>query len=71
MRPGYRWLVDRIKTRYSSKSHTQLTDEVQLRPFDRGTPAYEVDARKSNDVFKSSTESHQIKKTMQIDLDSV
>lgn len=71
MRPGYRWLVDKIKTRYSSKSHTQLTDEMQLRPFDRGTPAYQVNARKSSDISKSSTESHQIKKTVQIDLDAV
>lgn len=71
MRPGYRWLVDRIKTGCSCTSHTQLTDEVQLRPFNRGTPAYEVDARKSSDVFESSTESHQIKKTVQIDLDAV
>lgn len=75
LRPGYKWLVE-IKDRYSSKGHTELTDEVRLRPLDRGTPAYTVDARTSGEGLDSmidlengeSMSSHHIKKTVRVDL---
>ena len=65
--------------RYSSKSHTQFTDEVRLRPLDYGTQAYEVDARKSSEVFDfppnlgngKPMSPHHIKKTVEVDLSSV
>ena len=75
MRPGYRWAVD-VKNRYSSKGHTELTDEVQLRPLDRGTPAYTASARIGREGFDSTinletgepASSHQIIETVRVDL---
>ena len=79
LRPGYIWLVDRVKTRYSSKGHAQLTDELQLRPRNFRAPDYEVDARKSSEAFESRTElgsvgavsPHHITKTVQVDLSTM
>ena len=34
MRPGYKWVKDKIKGYHTSKGHTQLTDEIRLRPVD-------------------------------------
>ncbi len=67
--------MDRVKKRFLSQPHTQLTEEVQLRTLDRGTPAYQVSARKSSEAFESGTESERglpmsscgIKKTVQVD----
>ncbi|KAM0797512.1 hypothetical protein BDR22DRAFT_975211 [Usnea florida] len=76
LRPGYRWIVERIKTRYSSKGHAQLTDEMQLRPRNFEAPGYEADAHRSSEIFQCRTERgngrvvspHHIKKTTQVDL---
>ena len=65
-----------VQNRYSSKGHTELTDEVRLRPLDGGTPAYTANARKSSERFDSSIDlengnsnsSHHIKKTVRVDL---
>ena len=65
-----------FKNRHSSKGHTELTDEVRLRPLERGTPAYTAEARKSSEGFDSSIDlengnldsSHHIKKTVRVDL---
>ena len=75
LRPGYKWLVD-VKNRYSFKGHSRLTDEVRLRPLERGIPTYTANARKSSDGLDSSMDlengnldsSHYIKKTVRVDL---
>lgn len=38
LRPGWRWLYDRMKGHSPHKGHALLTDEVQLRPYDGGGP---------------------------------
>lgn len=75
MRPGYKWLDDKRKGYYFSKSRTQLTDEVRLKSAS-GAPAYSSKAQGNSEAFESMTDleapipSHQIMKTMQVDLDS-
>ena len=50
LRPGWRWLYYKIKGRSSGKSHTLLTDEVQLHPYGRGvTTSVATVASKNND----------------------
>ena len=75
LRHGYLWLVD-VKKRHSSKGHLELSDQVRLRPLERGTPTYTANARKSSEGLDSSIDlengnpnsSHQIKKTVRVDL---
>ena len=38
LRPGWKWLLDKMKGRSSHKGHTKLTDEVHLRPYRGGIP---------------------------------
>lgn len=38
LRPGWRWLHEKMEGRSSHKGHTMLTDEVHLRPYGRGVP---------------------------------
>ena len=38
LRPGWRWVLDKMKGSTAHKGHTKLTDEVQLRPYGGGVP---------------------------------
>ena len=38
LRPGWRWLLEKMEGRGSHKGHTMLTDEVHLRPYGGGVP---------------------------------
>lgn len=38
LRPGWKWLQDRMKENGSRKGHRLLTDEVHLRPYGGGVP---------------------------------
>ena len=38
LRPGWKWLSDRMKEHSPHKGHRLLTDEVQLRPYGGGVP---------------------------------
>lgn len=75
LRPGYKWLNDKRKSYYYSHSRTRLTDEVRLRPMDDKV-AYSTKAQGNSVGFESSIDieapipSHQIRKTLQVDLDS-
>lgn len=39
LRPGWRWLYDKIKRYNTRKGHTLLTDEIYLRPYGGGVLA--------------------------------
>lgn len=38
LRPGWRWLLDKMKGSTSHKGHTKLTDEVHLQPYGGRVP---------------------------------
>lgn len=77
LRPGWKWLLDKMKGHGSHKGHTVLPDEVHLRPFGGGVPTTisTVTSKYNNHLSDleygdaSQPPLPQIHKTTQVDVD--
>lgn len=76
LRHGWKWLTGKVASRSSRSGHTQITDEVPLRPYDKAAPMSTATATSTNgkgtldedNVLALPPVSH-IQKTTRVDVD--